>query len=329
SADFVIAEAGATLGFAGPRVAESISGRPLPAGSQTAEAAMQAGLVDALIPREEVRPMLRRLLAILAPADPSPPATGAATDSEAVPGQKADAWESFRLARHPGRPSPRRYLESILEDFVELRGDRTGTEDPGVLAAIGRFRGRPVVVAAIDRARPGPAGFRKAVRAIETAGRLGFPLVAFVDTPGADPTPQSEYGGLAASIARTFESILETSAPVVSIVTGEGGSGGALALACGDVIGIQQNAVFSVIAPEGAAEILYRDASRAPEIARLVKPTAADLVEMGLADELIPEPAGGAHTDPAKAAEFLGSWLERALAEVRADPQKRADRYRG
>lgn len=237
------------------------------------------------------------------------------------------AWDSYSLARHPERPSPRFYVETLFEDSFETHGDRTGSDDPAVLTCVARFAERAIVVAALDRKSPTASGFRKATRAIELAGRLHLPLVTMIDTPGADPRAASEYAGLAAAIARTFEAILTVQTRVVAIVTGEGGSGGALALACGDVIGIQENAVFSVIAPEGAAEILYRDRGRAAEVAEKLRPTAGDLVGLGLADSLIPEPDGGAHRDPAGAAASIAAWLAESLDSPRADPGGRSSRF--
>lgn len=237
------------------------------------------------------------------------------------------AWLEYEIARHPDRPSPRFYADRMCEDIFELHGDRAGADDAAVFCALVRFRGRTVAIAAFDRKLPRAWGFRKAVRLIELAGGWQIPLVTFVDTPGADPSFESEYGGLAASIARTFEAILTVPTPVISVVTGEGGSGGALALACGDAVAIQEHAVFSVIAPEGAAEILHRDASRAPELAEQLRPTARDLMQMRIADEILPEPEGGAHTDPEAAAETVERWLGMTLDATTADPAARARRF--
>lgn len=237
------------------------------------------------------------------------------------------AWDEYQLARHPGRPSPRYYVEAICKDSFELHGDRTGSDDPAVLICLASFEDRPIAIAAFDRKSPTAGGFRKAIRLIELAGRLRIPIVTLIDTPGADPSFESEYSGLASAIASTFEAMLQVETPVVSIVTGEGGSGGALSLAVADVVAIQQHAVFSVIAPEGAAEILYRDPSRAGEVAEHLRPTSGDLLELGLADAVIAEPAGGAHTDPAGAASGLGSWLSTALAGLEAGPARRRDRF--
>lgn len=239
------------------------------------------------------------------------------------------AWEEYQLARHPGRPTPRFYLQAICEDFFELHGDRAGSDDPATFISLARVDGHPIAVAAFDRASPGAGGFRKVIRMTEIAGRLKVPLVTFIDCPGADPTFDSEYAGLAYAISRTFEAMLSVESVVVSIVTGEGGSGGAMVLACGDVVAIQEHAVFSVIAPEGAAEILHRDPSRAPEVADALRPTSDDLLALGLADFVLSEPEGGAHTDPAMAARTIGDWLATTLREVTASPRDRTTRFSG
>lgn len=237
------------------------------------------------------------------------------------------AWLEYEIARHPGRPSPRYYAHRICTDLFELRGDRNGGDDPATFAALGRFDSFSIAIAAFDRKSPNASGFRKATRLIELAGRLALPIVTLVDTPGADPSFESEYGGLAAAIAGTFEAILTVKTPVISIVSGEGGSGGALALVCGDTIAVQEHAVFSVIAPEGAAEILHRDPSRAAEVAEQLRPASMHLVALGLADSMIVEPRGGAHSDPEAAAATLGNWLGSALGATRADPAARARRF--
>ena len=216
----------------------------------------------------------------------------------------------------------------LFDSLFELRGDRAGTNDDAVFTAIARFGDAPVVIAAFDRARPTAGGFRKARRAIELAGRLRLPLITFVDTPGADPGFDSEYAGLAKAIAETFQAMLEVDVLTTAIVTGEGGSGGALALASADMVGIQEHAVFSVIAPEGAAEILHRDASRAAEVADSLRPRSTDLVDLGIADEVIAEPGAGAHTDPEEAARLIGNWLRAALRSAPSIKGRRADRFR-
>ncbi len=290
-ADVLLVEPGATVGFAGPRVAEAMTGGPLPDGSHTARGALAAGLVDAVVPRPDLPATLARLLswsAAATPADATPPPQGRRTPT-------GDAWTEVERSRAHDRPRTPAYL-TALEIGGELRGDRAGTDDPTVRVVLARWAGTPVVVIGMDRGvdegRVTPGGYRKAWRGLRLADRLGVPVVTLVDTAGADASASSEAGGIAHHIARTFTEVLRVRVPVVSLVIGEGGSGGALALAVGDRLLIEEHATFSVIGPEGAAAILYRDAARAPEVAALLKPTARDLAELGIADEVVAEPEG-------------------------------------
>lgn len=290
-ADVILAEPGATIGFAGPRVAEAMTGGPLPQGSHTARGALAAGLVDAVVPRPDLPDTLARLVswsAAPAGAERTPPPEGPRTP----PG---DAWTEVTRSRAPDRPRAPHYLTAV-DVAAELRGDRSGSDDPTIRTVLARWGGTPVVVVAMDRtadeARVTPAGYRKAWRGLRLADRLDVPVVTLVDTPGADASAASEAGGIAHHIARTFHELLAVRPPVVSLVIGEGGSGGALALAVGDRLLIQEHATFSVIAPEGAAAILYRDAGRAPEVAERLQPSARDLDRLGIADEVVPEPEG-------------------------------------
>jgi acyl-CoA carboxylase subunit beta len=287
-ADVTVAEAGATVGFAGPRVAEAFTGAPLSGESHSAQSAMKHGLVDMVVPREGVRDYVARALRVLhkEPADPSdPPARAGAA------GVEQDAWDVVQAARSPDRTRAPHFLVAISDASVQLRGDRSGTQDPAVVTSIARVGGRPFLAIALDsRFSPGPGAFRKARRCLEIAIRLDLPVVTIVDTRGADPSETSENAGIAWEIARLFEAMLTAPVPILSIVTGEGGSGGALALAAADVLLAYESSVFSVIGPELAAEILWRDVSRAPDAARALRLTARDLLELGIADGLLAEP---------------------------------------
>ena len=324
-ADVIIAEEDATIGFAGPRVAEAVTGHRLEADSHTARSAFANGLVDAVVPADQTRDEISSILGAVAPATSAPPAP---SRPEPFEPPTAAAWDEFTLARHPERPAPSQLIARIFSLTYQLHGDRAGGKDLGVWTGLARLDETPVVIAALDQARPTAAGFRQARRAIELSGRLRLPLVTFIDTPGADPSFASEYGGLAGEIARTFEAILSVKTPVISVVTGEGGSGGALALACGDAAAMLQHAVFSVISPEGAAAIWRRDASKAKEVADELKPSALHLLKMGLVDQVIEEPGEGAHADPQGAARALGDWLRWAVHNTRADTNLRAARFR-
>lgn len=315
-ADLVWAEPGATIGFAGPRVAETMTGRPLPEGSHTAEAAHAACLADALVAPEDLRARLSSVLATLGARPSGDPAPEPA--EPLPPGRRAR--EQVGLARDAGRPSGRSYADVLLERAEPVRrGAAAG--DPTIITALGRMSGRRTMVIAQDRhagdGRTRPDGFRRARAAIATAVRLGLPIVTLVDTPGADPSADSESAGVAREIALMFESMLTAPVPTVACVVGEGGSGGALALAVGDRILIQENAIFSVIAPEGAAAILGR--ADVDEVAGELRLTAHDLREHGLADLVVAEPQGGAHAAPADAAALVRSAILWALDDLRAD----------
>jgi acetyl-CoA carboxylase carboxyl transferase subunit beta len=317
-ADVTIAEAGATIGFAGPRVARAATGRPLSARSHSAESAYDHGLVDALAPRDELAGTIARALDVLAPDDPEP----VTADPPSIKGSPPDAWAAISAARRPQRARAPELARAMCSPSFELRGDRVGSADPALYAALGRVLGRRCLVLALDREHaPGPGAYRSARRVLAIATRLELPVVTLIDTRGADPGEDSEAGGIAWEIAATFEALLSAPVPVVAVVTGEGGSGGALALACGDLLYAYQGAVFSVIAPELAAEILWRDVRRADEAARLLKPSAPDLAALGIADGLLPEPP-----EPHLLARVVAGALDRLAG--RSFPADRLARWR-
>lgn len=288
-ADVTIAEEGATVGFAGPRVAESFTGEALPPGSHTARSAFEHGLVDALVDPAAVVQAVGDVLRCLEPGGtrPEPPND----ETEAISTDAIDAWDSVRRARDPQRPHGRALLAAMSESFVELRGDRGGHDDSAVIAGIARVQDKPIMAIALDPEQsPLPAGYRKTCRCLRIAERLGLPVVTLIDTRGADPSARSEAAGIAWTIGRLFEAMLTLRVPSLAVVTGEGGSGGALAFAAADRVVAFEDSIFSVIAPEGAAEILWRDASRAPEAARALRLTASDLKELGIADEVVAAP---------------------------------------
>jgi acetyl-CoA carboxylase alpha subunit len=287
-ADVTVAEEGATVGFAGPRVAEAFLGAPLGEGSHTAQSAMMNGLVDMVVPLDGVRDYIARALRVLRrdPAPVEPPPSAPAVQHDPV-----DAWKVVEAARADHRTRSPHFLVAISDATVQLRGDRAGTQDPAVVTSLARVAGRPFMAIALDKQfSPGPGGFRKARRCVEIAARLDVPIVTIVDTRGADPSAASENAGIAWEIARLFEAMLAVPVPTLSIVTGEGGSGGALAFATTDVLLAYESSFFSVIGPELAAEILWRDPGRAPEAARALRVTARDLLELGIADGLLGEP---------------------------------------
>lgn len=258
------------------------------------------------------------------------------------------AWERVELARHPARPHTLDYLTDLLDDFVELHGDRRFGDDSAIVGGIGRFRGRSVVAighqkgsSTRDNLRrnfgmPRPEGYRKALRLMRLAERFQLPLLTFVDTPAADPGIGSEERGQALAIAENLAAMATLEVPIVSVVIGEGGSGGALALGVADRILMLENAIYSVASPEACASILWRDAARAPEAAETMRITAADLHAFGIVDEIVPEPVP-AHEEPEPAIQRAGDAIERHLQEllerwasegIRALLDARYDKYR-
>jgi acetyl-CoA carboxylase carboxyl transferase subunit alpha len=234
-------------------------------------------------------------------------------------------WRSVELARHQERPYTLDYVDRILEDFVELHGDRGLADDAALVTGIGRFDGRTIALVGHQKGRDikerttrnfgmaYPEGYRKAMRVMELADRFGFPLVTLVDTPGAYPGVAAEQHGQGGAIARSQATMARLGVPTVSCVIGEGGSGGAVAIALADRVLMQENAIYSVISPEGCAAILWRDAGEARKAAAAFKPDAAHCLELGVIDAIVPEPEGGAHTDLDEAARLLADSLREAL----------------
>ncbi|MBI4467023.1 MAG: acetyl-CoA carboxylase carboxyltransferase subunit alpha [Acidobacteria bacterium] len=239
------------------------------------------------------------------------------------------AWQRVELARHPQRPYTLDYIPLLFENFSEIHGDRGFADDPAIVCGTARFHGEPVLVVGHQKGhdtkervvrnfgQPKPEGYRKALRAMRLAAKFGRPVLSLVDTPGAYPGVDAEARGQAEAIAHNLREINRLPVPIVVTVTGEGGSGGALAIAIGDKINMLANAFYSVISPEGCASIMWRDAAQKELAAEALKITAEDLLALGLIDEIVPEPEGGAHTDPKQMAEILDAVLERSLAELR------------
>lgn len=253
--------------------------------------------------------------------------------AEAVP-EKAPAddtrtaFERVQLARHPDRPYTLDFVERLFEDFVELHGDRRFADDPAIICGFARFHGLPVVVVGQQKGRdtkqrgyrnfgmPKPEGYRKAMRTMKLADKFGRPIFTFVDTPGAYPGIDAEERGQAEAIAYNLREMAKLKVPVIVTIIGEGGSGGALAIAVGDQVLMLENATYSVITPEGCAAILWKDSAQAEQAAAGLRLTAQHLFEEGIVDQIIPEPAEGAHTDHDAAARFLDAALSRHLAEA-------------
>jgi acetyl-CoA carboxylase carboxyl transferase subunit alpha len=239
-----------------------------------------------------------------------------------------EIWRSVELARHAERPYTLDYVHRILDDWVELHGDRGRADDGGMVAGLGRFDGRTVVLVGQQKGRdlqertkrqfgmPFPEGYRKAMRAMEIADRHGFPLISLVDTPGAYPGVAAEQHGQGGAIARSQAVMARLSVPTVACVIGEGGSGGAIAIALADRVLMQENAIYSVISPEGCAAILWRDAGEARKAAAAFKPDATHCLELGVIDGIVPEPEGGAQGNWKEAARLLAESLREALDDL-------------
>src|SRR2546421_2136025 len=257
-----------------------------------------------------------------------------------------EIWRSVELARHPDRPYTLDYVNRMLEDFVELHGDRGRADDEAVVTGLGRFESRTVALIGHQKGRDiqertkrnfgmaYPEGYRKAMRVMELAGRHGFPLITLVDTPGAYPGVAAEQHGQGGMIARSQALLARLESPVVSCIIGEGGSGGAIAIALADRVLMQQNAIYSVISPEGCAPILWLDAAEAQKAAAAFKPDAVHCLELGVVDAIVPEPGDGAHEDPDAAALLLKDSIGEALEELAAIPgdelrRQRRARFRG
>jgi len=241
---------------------------------------------------------------------------------------KLTPWQKAQVARHPERPQASVYIDALIEEFTPLAGDRAFADDAAVLGGMGRFRGRAVMVLGTEKGTDTdsrvrhnfgmarPEGYRKARRLIELAGRFGLPILSFVDTAGAFPGVEAEARGQAEAIARAIEACLDAPVPFIATIIGEGGSGGAIALAAADRILMLEHAIYSVISPEGCASILWRDAAEAATAAEALKLTAEDLLRLALVDAVIPEPLGGAHREPEAVLQATGNRIAELLAPL-------------
>jgi acetyl-CoA carboxylase carboxyl transferase subunit alpha len=255
------------------------------------------------------------------------------------------AWQRTLVARHAQRPYTLDFVRLLFTDFAELHGDRAFADDPAIVAGTARFHGRSVLIIGHQKGHDTkqrlarnfgqgkPEGYRKALRLMQLAAKFGRPIFTFVDTPGAYPGIDAEERGQAEAIARNLREMSRLPVPIVVTITGEGGSGGALAIAVGDKINILENGVYSVISPEGCASILWRDATKAEQAAEALRITAADLLKIGIVDEIVPEPEGGAHLDHEAAARLLEPVLAKSLDELLALPaaelvERRYEKFR-
>jgi acetyl-CoA carboxylase carboxyl transferase subunit alpha len=251
-----------------------------------------------------------------------------APDQRPLEESQSVAWQRVLLARHPKRPHTLDYIERLFTDFHEIHGDRSFADDAAIVCGMAFFEGRPVMLVGEQKGRdtkqklhrnfgmPKPEGYRKAIRVMQIAAKFGRPIITFLDTPGAYPGIDAEERGQAEAIARNLREMARLRTPVISLVIGEGGSGGALALGVGNQVFMMENSIYSVISPESCAAIIWRDSAKAELAATALRLTAEDLLSFGLIDAIIPEPAGGAQEDPNGAAELLRASLRKALEEL-------------
>ncbi|MBO9520484.1 MAG: acetyl-CoA carboxylase carboxyltransferase subunit alpha/beta [Nocardioidaceae bacterium] len=327
-----VAEPGALVGFLGPRVYEALYGEPFPAGVQTSENLHAHGLVDAVVPPEEISGVLDRALTILQSRPALPETT--VVDAE-IP--EVDAWDAITRSRRSDRPGVRRLLRYAATDVVPLTGTGQGETDPGLLLALARFGDAPCVFLGQDRRgqtadhRMGPGALREARRGMRLAVELGLPLVSVIDTPGAALSVTAEEGGLAGEIARSLADLVTLPAPTLCLMLGEGNGGGALALLPADRVVAAQHAWLSPLPPEGASAIVHRDTAHAPAMARAQQVRAQDLRALGVVDRIVPELPDAAE-EPAAFCRRVGAVLTEELsrlfhADVATLVPQRAARY--
>ena len=301
--DVILAEPKALIGFAGPRVIEQTIGEKLPKGFQRSEFLLEHGFIDRIVERKEMRTVLANILQMhqnfKGSVTQSPIQT---VEKERQSVQKKDAWERVTISRKNDRPVGQDYIRTLFSDFLEFHGDRCYGDDPAIIGGIARFAGIPVTVIAQVKGKstkenvahhfgmPSPEGYRKALRLMKQAEKFKRPILLFVDTPGAFCGIEAEERGQGEAIARNLFEMSSMKVPILSVVIGEGGSGGALALAVADEVWMLENAIYSVLSPEGFASILWKDSKRASEAAAVMKLTAADLKKLGVIEAVIAEP---------------------------------------
>ena len=343
--DVLIAEPGARIGFAGKDIVASTTRRELPADFQTAEYQLKNGMLDMVVPRSVLRARVSELLRYYQRIDCKPWANSTvhalSADDASEPDLLADAWDIVQASRHPKRPTTQDYIDRIFDSFQPLQGDRLFGEDPAVVGGLARLGPLTCMVMGTQRGSsprenhernygmPHPEGFRKTLRLMRHAAKFAFPIVTFIDTLGAHPGEEAEHRGQAQAIAQNLFEMSRLSVPIVAVITGQGGSGGALALAFADRVLMLENAYYSVITPESCSLILFKNLHSARQMARNLKLTAHDLQQHGVVDRVLPEPPGGAHTDFDRIAATIRNSVIQQLRELTAKTSARLieDRY--
>ena len=308
--DIILAEPFALIGFAGPRVIEQTIGQKLPEGFQRSEFLLEHGFIDKIVPREEMKETLASILSLHNPQNRKELSVDNRAKAEFIGGKKKpfrlrknkrSPWDTVLLSRSSDRPVATDYIYAVFDDFMEFAGDRYYKDDGAIVGGIASFHGMPVTVIGQEKGKntkdnikrnfgmPSPEGYRKALRLMKQAEAFGRPIVCFVDTPGAFCGLEAEERGQGEAIARNLFEMADLTVPVLSIVIGEGGSGGALAMAVGNEVWMMENSIYSILSPEGFASILYKDSKKANDAARVMKITARDLMELGLIERVIPE----------------------------------------
>lgn len=308
--DIILAEPKALIGFAGPRVIEQTIGQKLPKGFQRAEFLLEHGFIDAIVERPQMKDTLSELLKMHKPDEESQTlqeenntsAAESLLDTEALENTLADAWDRVEISRMKDRPVGSDYIQALFTEFTEFHGDRYFADDQAVIGGLARFRGIPVTVIAQEKGRntkeniernfgmPSPEGYRKALRLMKQAEKFHRPVICFVDTPGAFCGMEAEERGQGEAIARNIFEMSGLKTPILSIIIGEGGSGGALAMATADEVWMLENSIYSILSPEGFASILWKDSAKAKEAAKVMRLTAKDLKEMGVIERFFAEP---------------------------------------
>ena len=346
--DIHIAEQGARIGFAGRRVIEQNIREKLPSNFQTADYLYEHGMVDMVVPRTEMKEKLEKILAVVTKQKREPKQINIATpvsDNKKVRGMgENDAYDKVLLARNENRPHFLDYINGIVDDWTYLAGDRLFGEDPAMCGGIGYWRGIPAVIIGQEKGRtietrqfhrfgmPNPEGYRKAQRLMRLAEKLNLPVISLFDTAGAFAGSAAEERGQSQAVASSIATGLSIKTPYVAVNVGEGGSGGAIAIGTGDRVLMLENTIYSVIAPESCASILWKDNKYKATAAAAMKLTARDMADLNIIDQIIDEPSGGAHTDWQTTMELLSTAVAEQIADLQkipADelPARRAEKF--